>query len=229
MKLFNILHESVSEESAKSAVYSAMSSYVRVLSELLRRVQNQIAEGNSLRAVRFIQGTPKAKWVSDNFMGNHKGAGLLGAAMTLKREGPKNTRGIFNQISQMRISAFVASGKSNMFQTFGDLFIDLGYMDSNYTHMADRIEQGRREITNAIDDYKSELSGEREAERKEKARRKEQGRFQSAQVSQSEDIVNQILSQLPSNVRGEVRNSVARSGNKLQALMKELEKRGIQP
>lgn len=227
MRLFDILFESVSEESAKSTVYSTMSSYVRVLSEILRRVQNQIAEGGSLRAVKFIQGAPKAKWVSDNFMGNRRSAGLLGAAMTLKREGPKDTRGIFDQISQMRMSAFVASGKSKMFEAFGDMFINLGYMDSDYTQIAERIERSRSEILSAINEYRAKLSRQQSSERREE--RREHGRFRSAQNVQSEEMVNNILSQLPPKVSGEIRNVIARSDNKLQSLMRELEKRGIQP
>lgn len=44
---------------------------------------------------------------------------------------------------------------------------------------------------------------------------------------QVEKIVNDILSKLPSKIAGDVRNAIAKSPNKLQALMQELQKRNI--
>jgi hypothetical protein len=47
------------------------------------------------------------------------------------------------------------------------------------------------------------------------------------QNTQVEKIVNDVLNKLPSRVAGDVRNAIARSPNKLQALMQELQKRNI--
>ena len=47
------------------------------------------------------------------------------------------------------------------------------------------------------------------------------------QNTQVEQIINDVLATLPKNVAGEVRNAIARSGNKLAALKQELDKRGI--
>ena len=46
------------------------------------------------------------------------------------------------------------------------------------------------------------------------------------QRSQVEDIVNDILSKLPKKIAGDIRNAIARSPNKLQALQAELKKYG---
>jgi len=46
------------------------------------------------------------------------------------------------------------------------------------------------------------------------------------QRSQVEDIVNDILSKLPKKIAGDIRNAIARSPNKLQALQAELQKHG---
>ena len=46
------------------------------------------------------------------------------------------------------------------------------------------------------------------------------------QRSQVEDIVNDILSKLPKKIAGDIRNAIARSPNKLQALQAELKKHG---
>ena len=46
------------------------------------------------------------------------------------------------------------------------------------------------------------------------------------QRSQVEDIVNDVLSKLPKKIAGDIRNAIARSPNKLQALQAELQKRG---
>lgn len=47
------------------------------------------------------------------------------------------------------------------------------------------------------------------------------------QASTAEDIVNNVLKQLPKKIAGEVRNAIARSPNKLMALQKELSDRNI--
>jgi hypothetical protein len=46
------------------------------------------------------------------------------------------------------------------------------------------------------------------------------------QRSQIEDIVNDVLSKLPKKIAGDIRNAIARSPNKLQALQAELQKHG---
>jgi len=48
-----------------------------------------------------------------------------------------------------------------------------------------------------------------------------------AQSSQAETVINQVLKDLPKKVAGEIRGNIAKSANKLAALSKELEKRGI--
>jgi hypothetical protein len=47
------------------------------------------------------------------------------------------------------------------------------------------------------------------------------------QNSQVDQIINDILSKLPSKIQGDIRNAIARSSNKLQALQLELQKRGV--
>lgn len=47
---------------------------------------------------------------------------------------------------------------------------------------------------------------------------------QNVQVDQ---IVNSVLSKLPSRIQGDIRNAIARAPNKLQALQAELQKRGV--
>jgi hypothetical protein len=49
----------------------------------------------------------------------------------------------------------------------------------------------------------------------------------SKQNVQADQIVNDILKNLPSKVAGDIRNAIARSPNKLQALQAELQKRGV--
>jgi len=49
------------------------------------------------------------------------------------------------------------------------------------------------------------------------------------QRNHAEEIVNDVLRKLPSNVAGDIRNAIARAPNKLQALQQELQKRKIAP
>jgi hypothetical protein len=50
---------------------------------------------------------------------------------------------------------------------------------------------------------------------------------QAQQRAQAEKMVNTILAQLPTSVRGEIRNSIARDNNRLYALQRELDRRNI--
>jgi hypothetical protein len=56
----------------------------------------------------------------------------------------------------------------------------------------------------------------------------EKSKVPGQQNAQAEQIVNNVLSKLPKNVAGEIRNAIARSPNKIQALHQELTKRKIQ-
>lgn len=49
----------------------------------------------------------------------------------------------------------------------------------------------------------------------------------SQQSATANDLVSRVLDDLPSNVAGDIRNAIARSPNKIQALQHELDKRGI--
>ena len=56
----------------------------------------------------------------------------------------------------------------------------------------------------------------------------EKSRVVGQQNAQVDQIVNGVLAKLPKNVAGDIRNAIARSANKLQALHQELQKRNIQ-
>jgi hypothetical protein len=68
-----------------------------------------------------------------------------------------------------------------------------------------------------------------EAEKRaaQKAATKDRNQAAGKQMDQAEQIVNNVLSKLPSNVAGDIRNAIARAPNKLQALHTELQKRGV--
>jgi len=56
----------------------------------------------------------------------------------------------------------------------------------------------------------------------------EKNKISGQQNAQVEQIVNSVLAKLPKKISGEIRNAIARSPNKLQALHQELTKRNIQ-
>jgi len=56
----------------------------------------------------------------------------------------------------------------------------------------------------------------------------EKSKMPGQQNAQAEQIVNSVLSKLPKNIAGEIRNAIARAPNKIQALHQELTKRKIQ-
>ena len=68
-----------------------------------------------------------------------------------------------------------------------------------------------------------------EAEKRaaQKAATKDRNQATGKQMDQAEQIVNNVLSKLPSKVAGDIRNAIARAPNKIQALQAELQKRGV--
>lgn len=72
--------------------------------------------------------------------------------------------------------------------------------------------------------YGSDSSGEIDPLRAADNDRKQ---LSGKQNSAAEDMVNAILGSLPSRIAGDIRNAIARSPNKLQALQREMAARGI--
>jgi nicotinamide mononucleotide adenylyltransferase len=93
-----------------------------------------------------------------------------------------------------------------------------------------RFAQSWKARKDDYDSYLSQLESEAEGDDdfEMPAAKPEKSKMPGQQNAQAEQIVNSVLSKLPKNVAGEIRNAIARAPNKIQALHQELTKRKIQ-
>ena len=124
----------------------------------------------------------------------------------------------------------------------------LGSLPKNFNALADELPEilaqigqkiGDRELTRkaqlwtkAKQDFRNylgelEASGEEDDYDDEPVAKSPKNPAIGQQASHAEQIVNDVLSKLPNKVAGDIRNAIARSSNKLQALQAELQKRGV--
>ena len=98
--------------------------------------------------------------------------------------------------------------------------------DQNLTQFASNWNSRREEYESYLADLEDQADGEDDFN--EPVVKPEKSKMPGQQMAQVEQIVNDILAKLPKNIAGEIRNAIARSPNKLQALDQELTKRKIQ-
>ena len=98
--------------------------------------------------------------------------------------------------------------------------------DESLSRFAASWDSRRKEYESYLADLESEVDDEDDYD--EPVVKPEKSKMPGQQNAQAEQIVNDILSKLPKNVSGDIRNAIARAPNKLQALHQELSKRKIQ-
>ena len=113
----------------------------------------------------------------------------------------KNLRAILDQLPAVLSSIPELSSGAKQLQTSADKFYN----------------EIKRILADAADDVDDDVTSQPA---------KEPSNFGS-QANQAEAMINDILNQVPANQRGDIRNAISKSSNRLQALVVELQKRGI--
>jgi len=98
--------------------------------------------------------------------------------------------------------------------------------DENLMQFARSWEARKDEYDLYLSQLESEVGGDDDFDYP--GEKPEKSKVPGQQNAQAEQIVNNVLSNLPKNVAGEIRNAIARAPNKIQALHQELTKRNIQ-
>jgi nicotinamide mononucleotide adenylyltransferase len=98
--------------------------------------------------------------------------------------------------------------------------------DESLTQFARSWKARKDEYDSYLSQLESEVGGDDDFDYP--AAKPEKSKVPGQQNAQAEQIVNNVLSKLPKNVAGEIRNAIARAPNKIQALHQELTKRKIQ-
>ena len=97
--------------------------------------------------------------------------------------------------------------------------------DESLSRFAASWDSRRKEYESYLADLESEVDDEDDYD--EPVVKPEKSKMPGQQNAQAEQIVNDILSKLPKNVAGDIRNIIAKAPNKLQALHQELTKRKL--
>jgi nicotinamide mononucleotide adenylyltransferase len=98
--------------------------------------------------------------------------------------------------------------------------------DESLTQFARSWKARKDEYDSYLSQLESEVGGDDDFDYP--AAKPEKSKVPGQQNAQAEQIVNNVLSKLPKKIAGEIRNAIARSPNKIQALHQELTKRKIQ-
>jgi len=98
--------------------------------------------------------------------------------------------------------------------------------DESLTQFARSWKARKDEYDSYLSQLESEVGGDDDFDYP--AAKPEKSKVPGQQNAQAEEIVNNVLSKLPKKIAGEIRNAIARSPNKIQALHQELTKRKIQ-
>jgi len=98
--------------------------------------------------------------------------------------------------------------------------------DESLTQFARSWKARKDEYDSYLSQLESEVGGDDDFDYP--GAKPEKSKVPGQQNAQAEQIVNNVLSKLPKNVAGEIRNAIARAPNKIQALHQELTKRKIQ-
>jgi hypothetical protein len=236
MKLFEILQESLNPDSALQTLRVSIDALSQNLKTSIAALEDALHwrdPGQALPAIR-----PTINWLNDNYYsGRHKGGYNIESALSTLKQRPQYnklaTAAMDSVVSMMMKDKKVSSLEqiyglaSNVCQILQNTksqynvdsskramtlllkFTDL-YKQLKKIPMSDRgiyVNGGSEsDISKPVDDSKV---------------------MKGVQNSQVDQIVNDVLSGLDQNVAHQIRQSISKSDNKLQALQMEMKKRGL--
>lgn len=234
MKLVDILIEGIL---TSDEAYRVLANKVHELIHFYSYLQDLAANAETDKKAKFLVASAKARWFSKNYLSTRGSIGLQDMLKELQRDSLQSSKEIravtFLPIHSIRsVKEETGETASKNFATIEQLLpIILRQLANTVpaatdaSRLASLFEKGRDSVLSRAPPPEEKQPKKRE--REWKAPPREDEKLHSQQMRQSEEMVNQILNNLPENIRGEIRNSIARSGNKLIALRQELTTRGI--
>lgn len=176
--------------------------------------------GELERGFRMVAAGVGGRWVQSMYIDR-----LKNELYDLCKYNPRNTADLKEFLRGVELNGELEMKRSfgSIANTLPGILIELGQR----LNVPQLTKNAHRWIQNkeAYERYLSELEMEADDSHPPvKAPKSTAAGLQNVQIDQ---IVNSVLSRLPSNVQGDIRNAIARSPNKLQALQAELQKRNI--
>lgn len=221
MRLYEILTEDTSTEASHRNINDVLTVELPALyRELTSFAERYHANHGSLgKGFQFVAGGPKSRWYQEVFIKKMRPA-LYNLAKSL----PRNVSGDLVEMLDTSIG-----GKS-----FGAIeekmlsSLERIASDTKNKALASAVQAAK----NAQSKYQSTLSkletmGDEDQEDEYAAPKEKKPNVVSGQNVSAEAIINSVLSKIPKQHSGEIRNILAKSSNKLATLQQELNKRGI--
>ena len=218
MRLHELLRENTSKDTSVKNIADILSTQLPELYRVLGKMAEKYyaANGELGKGFRFITGGPKAKWFQDVFFTSLKPA-LYNLAKNLKGSDRE-------ELSNFLSDTVGDTGFRNIEDKLVPLLLRIGKITKDQ-----RLQAGAQAAYNAIEKYQRllddiETSDDDKYDIPKAPKEQNPIAQQNAAVEQ---IVNDTLSRIDRHQAGEIRNAIAKSSNKLQALQQELRKRNI--
>lgn len=228
MRLEQILAEDISQPAAIKNITDILSTELPELYRRLGKMAEQFeynngpigeitATYNNPKKFAFIIGSQKAQWYKSVFDTQLKSS-LYALTNTL----PKSLRAELNKYTDEAMS----NGKfSHIENSLIPLIKRIGQ-----TIKSDQLIAGANAAKSAMDAFNATVeslwNGEESGHTDEPVTQKQASGI-GQQNAAADQLINGVLSDLDKRVAGEIRNAIAKSGNKLAALQSELKKRGL--
>lgn len=216
----NELIESASKQSTTRSIVAALSSpinaYYEAVSDALQKMYDN---KGSIKGSGMVIGGFSSRWV-DRFYTNK----LQRDLQDLVKQYPKATQDLKKFLDQYKTGTTLKFG--DLQQELPEILEDVAdeISDSALKHRAINWKTRRTELQKLVADLKD---AEQEEPHTPAKKSKNKDSAVSSQLSQIETLVNNVLKDLPKKQAGEIRQAIAKSDNKLQALGAELQKRNI--
>jgi hypothetical protein len=220
MKISEILRENVSTESSIRTIVDILTTQLPSLYRQLSAMAEKYAEnhGGIDKGFSFVSGGPKSRWYHEVFFKHMKPA----LYNLLKSLPPKHKTDLENFLSNTIGKGSFRSIQDDLL----DILNDIGTITKNQ-----KLSNGVSAAKHAIQRYHSHLAGlghgDEDDVEEPVAKKPEEPNLARQQNAAVEEIINDALARLGGKQAGEIRNAIAKSGNKLQALQQEFAKRGI--
>lgn len=213
MRLYEFINEDVSKTSSLKHIIDVLTVQLPPLySKLTTMAENMYYNKGSLTGFNFIAGGQTANWFNTVFFDNMKPS-LYNFAKHLPLKLAEQLRSV--------------AGTSSFAGVEGVIHVlDKIAKETRNTELHRATNTALSSIDKYQRDCRSIAAGDLEDEVAPVKAPKDT--TASSQNVAADSVVNDVLSRIDKNQAGEIRNAIAKSSNKLQALMAELTKRGIE-
>jgi hypothetical protein len=220
MRLQEILREDISPEASVRTIVDILTTQLPSLYRQLEAMAEKYAanHGRIDKGFSFVSGGPKSRWFHSVYFKELKPA----LYSLLKSLPPKYKDDLADFLNKT-----IGEGSfRNIQDDLLDILGDISTLTKNQ-----KLKGGVSAAKHAVRNYQNhlaQLNRDEEDDIEEPVIKKpEEPNLARQQNAAVEEIINDALARLGGKQAGEIRNAIAKSGNKLQALQKEFEKRGI--